>query len=245
MSVPALLRPLLPESVVVVECRGDVDAPLFPQERAYLEGASAKRRAEFTTVRHCAGQALAELDRTRPAMVPGPRGEPTWPDDVVGSMTHCEGYRAAAVALAHTADALGIDAEPNRPLPAGVLSRIASPAEAARLHSLARQLPDVAVGRLLFSIKESIYKAWPAGAGSVPGFVDVEVAIRLDGGFTARLRARVDEAAPAAGAGAPRGAGLGGEADWKLAGRWGAEDDLLVTAVMVAGSPSPQRPTPN
>jgi 4'-phosphopantetheinyl transferase EntD len=49
---------------------------------------------------------------------------------VVGSITHCDGYRAAAVALATEVAAIGIDAEPHDPLPAGILDRVTLPADA-------------------------------------------------------------------------------------------------------------------
>lgn len=42
-----------------------------------------------------------------------------WPDGVVGSMTHCDGYRAAAVAHAGEVLGVGIDAEPHFPFPRG------------------------------------------------------------------------------------------------------------------------------
>ena len=106
-----MLSLMLPESVVGCEIRGDVAEPLFPQERSYLERAVEGRRAEFATVRFCARRALGGLGLDRPVMVPGPHREPSWPDGVVGAMTHCEGYRAAAVAWARDADAIGIDAE--------------------------------------------------------------------------------------------------------------------------------------
>ncbi|MFF1717797.1 hypothetical protein [Streptomyces sviceus] len=72
---------------------------------------------------------------------PGPRGPghrprphphrrrrcPAWPDGVVGSMTHCDGYRAAAVAHAGEVLGVGIDAEHHLPLPEGVFASIALP----------------------------------------------------------------------------------------------------------------------
>lgn len=213
-----LLAGLVPPPVIVAEARHDVDAPLLPAERAHISGASPRRRAEFTTVRHLAGRALAELGLTRPAMVPGPLGEPTWPDGVVGSLTHCRGYRAAAVARASEVAALGIDAEPNRPLPHGVLMRVASPAERAQLREFAGALPEVAGDRLLFSIKEAVYKVWFPLARRPLRFAEAAVAVRPDGTFAARLTAGTD-----------------GETG--LTGRWAADRGLLVSAVVVIEPP--------
>ena len=63
---------------------------------------------------------------------PGAKREPLWPAGVVGSITHCDGYRAAAVARATDLATVGIDAEPHEPLPDGVLAAIALPAEPPR-----------------------------------------------------------------------------------------------------------------
>ncbi|WP_442812969.1 hypothetical protein OG930_28490 [Streptomyces sp. NBC_01799] len=43
---------------------------------------------------------------------PSPFGAPVRPPGVVGSITHCTGYRAAAVALRARVLSVGIDAEP-------------------------------------------------------------------------------------------------------------------------------------
>jgi len=209
-----VLSLMLPESVVGCEIRGDVAEPLFPQERSYLERAVEGRRAEFATVRFCARRALGGLGLDRPVMVPGPHREPSWPDGVVGAMTHCEGYRAAAVAWARDADAIGIDAEPNGPLPSGVLGMVASCEEQEHVRGLRQKRPGLAFDRLLFSIKESVYKAWFPRERSWLGFEDAEVGIDPEGAFVARVPL--------------------GEADGlRLAGRWGLSDGVLVTALVV------------
>ncbi len=212
-----LLAAIVPAPVIVWETPYDVDAPLLPEEAAHISGASPRRRAEFTTVRHLAGRALAELGLERPPMVPGPVGEPAWPDGVVGSLTHCLGYRAAAVARASEVTALGIDAEPSRPLARGVLERIASPAERENVCELAEALPGVAGDRLLFSIKEAVYKACFPRARRPPRFADAEVGIRADGAFMVRLA-------------------TGPDSNAELTGRWAAGGGLLASAVVMKAS---------
>ncbi|MBW3068037.1 4'-phosphopantetheinyl transferase superfamily protein [Actinomyces sp. 594] len=211
-----LLLGLVPESVIVAEARCDIDAPLLPPEAAHVSRASARRRAEFTTVRFLAGRALAELGLARPVMVPGPAGEPTWPDGVVGSLTHCTGFRAAAVARASGVAAVGIDAEPNRPLARGVLERIAAPVERENVCELVEAVPDVAWDRLLFSVKESVYKAWFPLTHCPLRFADAAVTVRPDGTFTARLAAGAHFDADGA----------------DLTGRWATSGGLLASAVV-------------
>jgi hypothetical protein len=70
------------------------DAVLFPEKEAVISRAVDKRRREFQTVRHCARRALRELGVPPAAVLPGERREPVWPPGVVGSLTHCTGYRA-------------------------------------------------------------------------------------------------------------------------------------------------------
>ncbi|WP_257210524.1 4'-phosphopantetheinyl transferase superfamily protein [Actinomyces ruminis] len=117
--------------------------------------------------------------------------------------------------------ALGIDAEPNRPLARGVLERIGSPTERENVDELAATLPDVAGDRLLFSIKEAVYKACFPQARHPLRFADAVVDIRLDGTFATRLAAGTDDNADGA----------------DPTGRWAADRGLLVSAVVVIGSP--------
>ena len=88
--------------------------------------------------------------------VPILRGQdraPIWPDGIVGSITHCDGYCAAT--LAHERDfiSLGIDAEPNDPLPAEILKLVALEGEIDWLQQAPRS--SVCWDKLLFSSKRA------------------------------------------------------------------------------------------
>ena len=65
-----------------------------------------------------------------------------------------------------------IDAEPHEPLPEGLLGDVASAGGARLLAELARTEPAVHWDRLLFSAKESVYKAWFPLAERWLGFED-------------------------------------------------------------------------
>jgi 4'-phosphopantetheinyl transferase EntD len=213
---------LLPDAVVVVETREDLlDTELFPAEAQSLGRAVDKRRREFTTARACARLALERLGVTPVAIANGERGEPLWPAGVVGSITHCEAYRACAIARAAEVATIGIDAEPDAALPDGVLAQIAGPEERGCLAELRRAAPGMHWDRLLFSAKESVYKASFPIAKRRLGFEDAVV--KLDpvaGSFSARL----------GGCGLSVAEGLPG----RLSGRWLAQDGLLLTAVALA-----------
>lgn len=215
-----MLEEILPDGVGVAATREDIDVDLFPEEEDAVANAVERRRREFTTGRACARTALAQLGFPAQAIPSGERGAPSWPAGVVGSITHCDGYRACAVGRTADLVTLGIDAEPDQPLPEGILGDIALPEEQARLRELAREEPGVHWDRLLFSIKESVYKAWFPLASRWLGFEDASVAIdRQSRCFSARLLVP--------GPSLDRGELTGFE------GRWLARDGLVLAAISV------------
>jgi 4'-phosphopantetheinyl transferase EntD len=185
-----VIAELLPSQVAVVDARGPLPGEaLLPEEEPLVARAVAKRRAEFTTVRTCARRALAQLGLPAGPVLSGQRREPLWPAGVVGSLTHCAGYRAAAVAWATDLATVGIDAEPHDELPEGVLVRVSLPGERVHLRQLSR---GVHWDRVLFSAKESVYKAWYPLAQCWLGFEDARLHFRpgpdpARGTFTAEL----------------------------------------------------------
>lgn len=214
-----MIETILPPGVAVCESFDDPPgATLFPAEEAVVARAVDKRRREFTTGRWCARQALAGLGLAATGIPSGERGAPQWPDGVVGSITHCDGYRAAAVARRSVVAAVGIDAEPNGPLPTGVLDLVAGPGERDHLRTLAPAAPGVHLDRLLFSAKESVYKTWFPLTGRWLGFEEAEVTVDTGGGFTARLLVP--------------GPLVGGTQVDGFTGRWLVRDGLLITAVV-------------
>ena len=217
-----MIEEILPAAVAAAEMFTDPpDATLFPQEAAIVERASDKRRREFTAGRECARIALGKLGIAPVPILIGERGAPQWPPGIVGSITHCDGYRAAAAAHASDVAAIGMDAEPGDSLPRGVLDVISLPAERTRLAALAAERPAVCWDRLLFSAKESVYKAWFPLTGRWLGFEDADVTISPDGTFTARLLTGPTEPA---GAQPPAAS---------FAGRWLAAGGLMLTAIAV------------
>lgn len=221
-----MIEQLLPACVIAVEMREDVqDASLFAEEEIVISSAVEKRRREFATARACARTALRGLGVEPLAIPAGERGEPCWPAGVVGSITHCDGYRACAVARAQQIVTIGIDAEPHAALPEGLLADIARPEELPLLRRLQRERPEVHWDRLLFSAKESVYKAWFPLARRWLGFEDAVLSIDPTAGtFTACLLVR----GPDAGSGPLRA----------LRGRWTACDGVVATAIAVRRTPS-------
>ena len=223
-----MIEELLPPDAVAAEAFDDpADARLFPAEEAALGDAVEKRRREFTTGRHLARSALSRLGVAPTALLSGPRREPLWPPGLVGSITHCAGYRAAAVAMDATVVTVGIDAEPNEPLPDGVLESISLIEERDWVARLLRTESGVRWDRLLFSLKESVYKAWFPLTRRWLNFE--QAMITLDpaaGTFDARLLVP----APTL----PDGRVLVG-----FSGRWLARRDLVLSAIALPAVVAP------
>lgn len=129
---------------------------VYAEEAELVQGSVASRRAEFLTVRHCAREALQVLGYCPTVILPSPDRAPQWPVGICGSLTHCVGMRAALVAQSNYTRAVGLDAEPWEVLPDGVLELIANNDER---RSLRREFLSGVGGRLVFSAKESSFKA--------------------------------------------------------------------------------------
>jgi 4'-phosphopantetheinyl transferase EntD len=215
-----MLAELLPPEVVAVDTVGeDPTARLLPAEEFLVANAVAKRRTEVTNARTCARRALTGLGQ--PPDVPilrGPKGEPLWPDGVVGSITHTAGYYAAAVADASKVRSIGLDAEVHGELPQGVLAHIAFGPELTMLAAL-QPGPRVWWDRLLFSAKESVYKAWFPLTGRWLGFEDAELRIDPDD-HTFSARILVDGTTTD-----------GGPPLTAMTGRWLVRDGFVLTAI--------------
>jgi len=222
-----MIERLLPSTVAVAETRVDsLEIELFPEEVQSLGRAVDKRRREFTTGRACARTALSELGVEPIAIPSGARGEPLWPPGIVGSITHCRGYCGCAVARADRVLSVGIDAETNLPLPDGVLEQVAFGPErelagvTAQSPSTSTRRDDVCLDRLLFSAKESVYKAWFPLTGAWLEFEDVELSIDVPNAtFVARLLVP--------------GPAVDGTILKEFRGRWCAENGLLCTSVIL------------
>ncbi|MEU9332601.1 4'-phosphopantetheinyl transferase superfamily protein [Streptomyces sp. NPDC048290] len=228
-----MIEQLLPASVVAVETFAHDDtaeAALYPEEAALVAGAVPKRRREFATVRVCARAAMEGLGVPPRPVLPGERGAPGWPDGLLGSMTHCEGYAAAALAREGDLVSLGIDAEPHGPLPEGVLEAVALPAERDRLTRLAALRPGLHWDRLLFSAKESVYKAWFPLTRAWLDFSEADIDLVPDpgtdpgpGASSGTLRAELLVPGPL----------VAGRRLTHFEGRWTVQRGLATTAVVV------------
>jgi 4'-phosphopantetheinyl transferase EntD len=122
------------------------------------------------------------------------------------------------VAEASAIRSVGVDAEQHDVLPDGVLGHVAFGAERTRIALLPAAADRIWWDRLLFSAKESVYKAWYPLTGRWLGFEDAEVTIDQDGTFGARILIEGTTTD-------------GGPPLTRMAGRWLVRDGLVLTAI--------------
>ena len=211
-------RALFPDGVAFVRAAPALaKEPLHPEEAAIAARMGAERRREFALGRACARHALAELGIHGVPVLRGAGREPRWPDGVIGSLTHTDGFCAAAAARRGTLLALGLDAE-SGPLSARAGRRVLSEDERRHLAALA-----ASHGRdfetLAFSAKESVFKALYPLSGVRLGFRDAELDFDpAQRAFRVRLR-------PERAGALPEGA--------VLEGRYAIEEPFALTSVVV------------
>jgi 4'-phosphopantetheinyl transferase EntD len=213
-----VLERVLPEDCAGAEgVREDQLGSLWTGEGELVARAVAKRRQEVIVGRQCARRALAGLGAPVVALPPDADRVPRWPRGVCGSITHTEGYVAAAVAWIRRWRGLGIDAERVARVKADLTHMIATEDEAKWLRSLAAAEQGRARA-LLFSAKEAAYKCHFPFTRERCGFHDAVVELGTsvaadDGIFRVRF------------CGPPRAARL----SW-LEGRYHFANGLVLTA---------------
>jgi 4'-phosphopantetheinyl transferase EntD len=164
---------------------------------------------------------LGELGFAPVPILKGDKGEPCWPDGVVGSLTHCAGYRGAVVGRGAAVRSVGVDAEPHDVLPDGVLDAISLPEE----RNEAAALPaGVHWDRILFCAKEATYKAWFPLTKRWLGFEDAHITFHVDGSGSSGTFESVILI---------DGDTLSGPPLTSLAGRWSVERELVLTAIVL------------
>ncbi len=176
------LASLVPSSVVCVALDpARPPPPLHPAEERYVRNAVPKRREEFAAGRACARAALERFG-VRAAVLPRCADRtPLWVEGFVGSITHCPGAVAAAVARTAQVRSLGIDIELAEPLPPELRATIATGRERAQLARASSRCEGDAF-KILFSAKESFFKCHFMLARRMLEFEDVEIELDLEAG---------------------------------------------------------------
>lgn len=208
MDLSVVVRLAPPGAVLVAMADTGQELPLPPEEAALVAGAVEKRRRDFALGRSCACAALAQIGHADAVVGRGAGGAPAWPNGVIGSITHTQGFAAALAATAGPYQGLGIDAERSNGMDEKLFARLFTPPERGWLAGLPEARRKCAA-TLLFSAKEAWFKAHHPATGQRLNFQQVEITPG-EGDFSAR---RLD------GASGP------------VTGRFVLLDDLVVTVI--------------
>ena len=129
---------------------------LLPEEQPFVKRACQKRVGDFATGRYCARRALARLGVPECAITVAPNRAPNWPEGVVGSITHTDGFVAAVVGRADEYLSVGLDSQRIKEgrITPGMARLILQPTEFPLVDSGQR---DERLN-LVFCAKESLYK---------------------------------------------------------------------------------------
>ena len=161
-----------PEATYFFSAKLPIKASLTQAEQSCTTGMVAKRRAEFTHGRFCARSAMTLLGVDSGSIGKGPNREPIWPSGIVGSISHTGAAAAAIVSRSSRHASIGLDMEIAEPLQADLIPMILRPEE-----NLAS---DGTRAKLIFSIKESIYKCLYPLTQAYIDFLDMEVYVNED-----------------------------------------------------------------
>jgi 4'-phosphopantetheinyl transferase EntD len=171
---PALQRSIDAMAVpgILVEHRviasGDEFA-LLPEEFDAFATSVAKVRRASGAARIVARGLLARLGKAQQAIPRSASGVPVWPSGIVGSLAHDAEIAVAAVAMRSNILSVGVDVEPAVALDPDLLPLVAT----ANERRTEQDYP--CHGRLLFAVKEAVYKAVYPLEGTFLDHHDVEV----------------------------------------------------------------------
>jgi 4'-phosphopantetheinyl transferase EntD len=162
--------------------------PFYPEESVFVAGAVAKRQREFALGRACARRALAALGQGEMMIARKGDGAPLWPRDVVGSISHTDGYAVALAAPVGRFRGLGVDVERRGRVVPPLYGHLFEDAERQLLQRLPPAERD-ALAALLFSAKEACCKIWLSRHGGPLPFTGIRV-VMTEANFIAHVPAR-------------------------------------------------------
>ena len=130
----------------------------FPTQ---IRNSTPKRQAEFMAGRLCAQLGLSSYGYFRHSVATGTYREPIWPDAFAGSITHNSQYAAAILCPKIYCTGIGIDIETviSRKMCSAMINSVVSSEELDYLYSVDAHLTLDCLLTLVFSAKESFFKA--------------------------------------------------------------------------------------
>jgi 4'-phosphopantetheinyl transferase EntD len=170
-DIAAALARLVPAGVLIGHRRiavGDEHA-LLPAEATPLATCALKVRRRSGAARIVARRLLRALGESNAELPRSASGVPVWPSGIVGSIAHDDEVAVATVVRSGRLRSLGIDVEPADALPRDLVPIVATATERARYNTA------VLESRILFCVKEAVFKALYPLCGLFLDFHDIEI----------------------------------------------------------------------
>ncbi len=125
---------------------------LQPAEKRLIKNSVLKRQQDFATGRWCVKQLFKELNINSTAILSGTAGEPIWPKQICGSISHTTEAYCAAIAYKKSFISIGIDIEQrNRIISDDAIQHFMNPNEM-------KNNTNQEYAKIIFSAKESVFK---------------------------------------------------------------------------------------
>ena len=175
INLPLCIQSLFPDCVATACCRiADADGSIDPAEYSSIKHAVEARQQEFSAGRMCARQALKHLGVFAGPLRKLPNRSISWPEGIIGTVSHNEIWCGAAVARRCDVSGIGLDIETVTRIGENLWRRIITKEERSWLdRQPAAESQQWAA--LIFSAKEAIYKCIASLVQRRIGFMDAVI----------------------------------------------------------------------
>ncbi len=180
MVEETLVSPLFSDDVLSAEAIPEIRrSEIYDEEWNCVANAVAKRQAEFCAVRICARRLLAQLGVDNYPLLPNRDRSPRWPEGIIGSISHTQGYCAVVAARSGRLVGLGLDVEQHHPLKPELIRLVCTDRERRWLDTQPTT-ERYRLAKLIFCAKESAYKCQYPITKSFVDFRQAELYLDLD-----------------------------------------------------------------
>jgi 4'-phosphopantetheinyl transferase EntD len=178
-AISNLITEAVPISIVTsCEAINNYADGLYQAEALYIRNAVSTRRMEFSTGRICARRSLSKLGISNCPIPIGTMREPVWPAGVTGSISHDGDHCIASAAKKKCITSLGIDLALAEPLNQNLIEMVCTDEEIRCIAELGDSAFSIDPYKLIFSLKESVYKCLYPIVKEIFDFQDVSISLQ-------------------------------------------------------------------
>lgn len=217
MDARTTLRSIKPDGMASEILSINSSYGLYGIENRDISNATPKRQNEFATGRAAARRALQTLSISAQSIPRARDRQPIWPERIVGSISHAEGFAAAIVGHEENHAGVGLDIEGASMLKKELRKFILTPHECEQ-RAAKPFVVESPRCKVSFIAKEALFKAVYPISRKFFGFQDAQVDIQENGIWTVALPESVSAL--------PTNMTI-------CNGRWAAVDDLIMATVCI------------